>query len=286
MRNQRSTILVVLVACIAIVGLFLFHSWRNQEQAEPSQGTNATSPAAVPLSPQREMAQLPAAVPTEPVAVATPLRTEPAVQSVAISNEAAGTPTPDLKQTPFQREVALQAASGNWSNILARISSGELDPNMVLVPANGNNLLRIALTKGGEEAVAALLAAGAKPGTREAVIAAGTGNLPMLQQLAVAGASMNVWDEQTGQSPFVQAVRGGNLEMADWLLQHGASLEPNPVGVTPLDECVASGKGSVATIQYLEKLGLTLSKQPLSMIHPSNPQAGEILNYISSRVGN
>ena len=288
MIRLRNLIPILFVTSLLVALLSL----SGARRAKPSPGkgseeTHSSELAQVPLLPDKGRVMAPLVPAQEPARTnpITSLRAEQTHQLDRLSNTMRN-PGAATRQSPFQREIALLAASKNWSNLITRIRGGELNPNMVLVPGTGNNLLRLAIGQGNTDVVGNLLAVGAKPGTREVIIAAGTGNLDLLQRLQAAGADMNVSDLETGLSPFVQAIRRGNSEMAEWLLQNGASMQPNTAGVTPLDECVASGGGSVETIQYLESKGFTLSKDHLSLVHPKNPRAQAIRDYIIARVGN
>ncbi len=289
MRRLGVALAIIFVALVLGVALSLSDSGRTKAtlakaaaEADPPEVVEAPSPrpqpeAITPAGPAQELG------PTNPTAS---LQAEQARQPAGLSNALGDAGTTPVRQSLFQRQLALDAAAKNWSTLIPRIRTGELDVNMVLVPATGNNFLRLAIAQGNPDVVSELLGVGAKPATREVVIAAGTGNLALLQRLQAAGADINVWDPETGQSPFVQAVRRGNLEMAQWLLDNGASIQPNSAGITPLDECVASGMGSVVAIHYLESKGFALTKDHLSLVHPRNPRAQEIRNYITARVGN
>lgn len=67
----------------------------------------------------------------------------------------------------------------------------------------------------------------------EFVHAAFEGDLESVRQMVAAGADVNCWD--MGMSPLHAAIENGNVEVARFLLEHGADVNAvTPTGWTPL----------------------------------------------------
>jgi len=80
--------------------------------------------------------------------------------------------------------------------------------------------------------------------------ACGIGNLDIVKLLVEHGVDVN--DDLDGSTPLIQAIHGGNVELVEYLLAHGAIVDKSDInGKTPMKIAVAVERPEMVAI--LEK---------------------------------
>src|SRR5438067_650746 len=73
--------------------------------------------------------------------------------------------------------------------------------------------------------------------------AAETGDLDLVSSLIKGGARADSGDVELGETPLVIAIRNGHLEVADFLLRHGANINISGIsGPTALFAALGTGR--------------------------------------------
>lgn len=85
------------------------------------------------------------------------------------------------------------------------------------------------------------------PTARPLEIAAGSGNLEMVEELIRKGADINGVNERNGFTPLHTAIQSGNKELVNKLLDMGANVNAEDKTVSPLHLAVSSGDIDLAT---------------------------------------
>ncbi len=81
--------------------------------------------------------------------------------------------------------------------------------------------------------------------------AAGDGDLPRVRELVVQGHEINAFDQDISFTPLHYAVRGGHIEVAQYLLSVGADVnahEESKIGETPLGAAAADCSSKIAEL--------------------------------------
>lgn len=163
--------------------------------------------------------------------------------------------------------LARMMQSGRDSLIAFVIQAAEHDPSLVTHHFNGKTLLHFGAGAGCLAVVTLLLRLGANPNMQDrsghtplycvANECASNAGAEIVQMLVVAGADVNQQGGVTQATALHMAARRGHLEIAEALLDHGASLDvKDRKGETALQRAVNCRKHAVAQL-LLERSAVT-----------------------------
>ena len=162
----------------------------------------------------------------------------------------------------WENEPPLHAAAarGQWLVVEALLEAG-LEPDQV--DRSGQTALMKAAAGGHDKAVASLLRLGASPDLADrdgwtalmhAAAHPSSGSVPVIRDLARAGAAVNRRAGPNGKTPLMITAEKGNELATDELLRSGAQSDLKSGGKTALDFALAEGnKRCAERLGYLEK---------------------------------
>ena len=173
---------------------------------------------------------------------------------------------PQYARTVLKRRLRLAAARGTREEVeelVAQLKSAGCRVGMY-VDETEKSALHIAAGFGNYDAAAALLAAGANVGARDAPFkihrflplglstplhaAAEAGAVDVAKLLLSAGTDVNA-DNMGGRTPLHRAVQGGCADMVELLVGAGAEVDaPDDIRATPLWRAAADGSTNVVAV--------------------------------------
>jgi ankyrin repeat protein len=220
-------------------------------------GARAAAPASRPASRPATLPSRPATELDDPLFAAAKANDSAAA---AKALDAGAWPNAGGRHERTPLYVAAEAGSVGVARLLIERGADVNDDSI----SGFGTALNVAIDRGHNSVAELLLSAGAdgRRGRRfqvsSLIVAAGSGNLPMVKRFVEMGFDVHETDGCLGQ-PLHCAVSGGHVEVAEYLLRHGTGVEDGPSKgfVSPL--IAAAACGNLEGVKFLIGRGADLN---------------------------